>query len=132
MYFLIIGMRVAESLLSTSTKKHFSVTLSIPPKTQCPSVYLQCVTYNVLHTYMHTHIHTHNTHTSIHTHTQHTHTYKPLLYFLFPNFDSSISTSMPGPPILQGLSTKYCAQTSLMKLYQSTAVCTEIFELIEW
>ena len=49
-------------------------------------------------------------------------TARPLLYFLFPNLLSSISTSFPGPPITAGWSMKYWMQMSLIKLYQSTAV----------
>ena len=37
-----------------------------------------------------------------------------------------ISSSIPGPPILTGWSTKYWAQTSRRKLYQSTAVLVDI------
>lgn len=54
-------------------------------------------------------------------------TSRPLLYFLLPNFDSSISTSIPGPPICTGWSMKYWAHTSLTKLNQSTAVAVEIY-----
>ena len=42
----------------------------------------------------------------------------PRLYFLLPNFDSSISTILLGPPIVTGWSKKYCPHTSLQKLYQ--------------
>ena len=52
-------------------------------------------------------------------------TIRPRLYFLLPNLLSSISTSAPGPPITAGWSIKYCAHTSLIKLYQSTAVWSD-------
>ena len=91
MYCWISGMRVAASRCVTSTRKAFPLTLSIPPKTQCPSCQ------------------------------------RPRLYFLLPNFDSSISTSTPGPPIMTGCLWRYSAHTSLIKLYQSTAVFCEIY-----
>ena len=40
--------------------------------------------------------------------------------------DSSISTSISGPPITEGWSIKYCAQMSLTKLYQSIDVLFDI------
>ena len=45
-------------------------------------------------------------------------TYRPRLYLRRPNLLSSISSSIPGPSILTGSSTKYWAQTSWMKLYR--------------
>ena len=50
--------------------------------------------------------------------------YRPLLYFCFPNLDSLILTTFPGPPTRHGWSMKYCAHTSRRKLYQSTMVCS--------
>ena len=54
-------------------------------------------------------------------------TERPRLYLRFPNFDSSISTIFPGPPIMIGCARKYSAQTSLKKLNQSMATLLDIF-----
>ena len=54
-------------------------------------------------------------------------TERPRLYLRFPNFDSSISTTFPGPPIVIGCARKYSAQTSLKKLNQSMATLLDIF-----
>ena len=51
---------------------------------------------------------------------------RPRLYFRFPNFASSISTTFPGPPIFSFLLLRYSAQTSLQKLYQSITVFFEM------
>ena len=47
----------------------------------------------------------------------------PLLYFLFPNLLSFISTSFPIPPIGSKFFSTASAQTSQQKLNQSTIVC---------
>ena len=52
----------------------------------------------------------------------------PRLYFLLPNFDSSI---LPGPPIVTGWSIKYWLHTSLQKLYQSTTTRWETFTVFD-
>ena len=52
--------------------------------------------------------------------------HRPRLYFLRPNLDSSISSSIPSPPITIGFCSRYWAQTSRIKLYQSTAVGSDI------
>lgn len=50
----------------------------------------------------------------------------PLWYFRFPNFDSSICTRTPGPPIGEDLFIMISSHSSLQKLSQSTAVRQEI------
>ena len=49
-------------------------------------------------------------------------TRRPRLYFLLPNFDSSIWTRFPTPPIGAARSKTISKHSSLWKLYQSTVV----------